>query len=178
MPGEGEVVIGGKEGDQAEGEAADRLGETEAIEGGPRRGCCWQFWRNLRLLAAGWRPGSAGGRGHGAGAETGGGGSKGSVPPLGSIRHRPLMAQRLQPTPPCSGGRSPAIRERKAWSRARLLSLGSRRTRAESRAHRSWRAVACPWRSLASAARSRSRAASSSARAARCSARSRDPDAS
>ena len=29
-PGEGEVVIGGKQGDQAEGEAADRLGETEA----------------------------------------------------------------------------------------------------------------------------------------------------
>jgi hypothetical protein len=29
------VVIGGKEGDQAEGEAADRLGETEAIEAGP-----------------------------------------------------------------------------------------------------------------------------------------------
>jgi len=35
------VVIGGKEGDQAEGEAADRLGETEAIEAGPRRGCYW-----------------------------------------------------------------------------------------------------------------------------------------
>jgi hypothetical protein len=73
-PGEGEVVIGGKQGDQAEGEAADRLGETEAIEAGPRRGCCWQFWRNRRLLAAGWRPGGAGGRGHGAGGETGGGG--------------------------------------------------------------------------------------------------------
>ena len=66
-PGEAEVVIGGKQGDQAEGEAADRLGETEAIEGGPRRGCCWQFWRNRRHLAAGWRPGGAGGRGHGAG---------------------------------------------------------------------------------------------------------------
>jgi len=71
-PGEGEVVIGGEEGDQAEGEAADGLGETEAIEVGPRRGCCWQFWRNRRLLAAGWRPGGAGWRGHGAGAETGG----------------------------------------------------------------------------------------------------------
>ena len=34
-PGEGEVVIGGEEGDQAEGKAADGLGETEAIEGGP-----------------------------------------------------------------------------------------------------------------------------------------------
>jgi hypothetical protein len=40
-PGEGEVVIGGEQGDQAEGEAADGLGETEAIEGGPRRGCYW-----------------------------------------------------------------------------------------------------------------------------------------
>ena len=40
-PGECEVVIGGKQGDQAEGEAADGLGETEAIEGGPRRECCW-----------------------------------------------------------------------------------------------------------------------------------------
>ncbi len=67
-PGEGEVVIGGKQGDQAKGEAADRLGEAEAIEGGPRRGCCWQFWRNRRLLAAGWPSGGAGGRGHGAGA--------------------------------------------------------------------------------------------------------------
>ena len=37
-PGDGEVVIGGKQGDQAEGEAADRLGETEAVEAGPRRG--------------------------------------------------------------------------------------------------------------------------------------------
>jgi len=69
------VVIGGEESDQAEGKAADGLGETEAIEAGPRRGCCWQFWRNRRLLAAGRRPGSAGWRGHGAGAETGGGGS-------------------------------------------------------------------------------------------------------
>jgi hypothetical protein len=74
-PGDGEVVIGGKQGDQAEGKAADGLGETEAIETGPRRGCCWQFCRNRRLLAAGWRSGGAGGRGHGAGAETGGEGS-------------------------------------------------------------------------------------------------------
>ena len=74
-PGECEVVIGGEESDQAKGQAADGLGETEAIEGGPRRGCCWQFWRNRRLLAAGWRPGGAGWRGHRAGKETGGGGS-------------------------------------------------------------------------------------------------------
>jgi hypothetical protein len=74
-PGEGEVVIGGKQGDHAKGVAADGLGETEEIEGGPRRGCCWQFWRNRRLLAAGWRPGGAGGRGHGAGG--GGDGERG-----------------------------------------------------------------------------------------------------
>ena len=37
-PGEGEVVIGGEEGDQAEGEAADGLGQTEAVEAGPIRG--------------------------------------------------------------------------------------------------------------------------------------------
>jgi len=34
-PGDGEVVIGGKQGDQAEGEATDGLGEAEAIEAGP-----------------------------------------------------------------------------------------------------------------------------------------------
>ena len=71
-PGDGEVVIGGKEGDQAEGEATDGLGETEAIEAGPKRGFCWQFWRNRRLLAAGWRPDGAGARGHGAGGVDGG----------------------------------------------------------------------------------------------------------
>ena len=37
-PCEGEVVIGGEEGNQAEGETADSLGETEAVEAGPRRG--------------------------------------------------------------------------------------------------------------------------------------------
>ena len=37
-PGDGEVVIGREEGDQAEGQAADGLGQTEAIEAGPRRG--------------------------------------------------------------------------------------------------------------------------------------------
>ena len=100
-PGEGEVVIGGEQGDQAEGEAADRLGEAEAIEGGPRRGCCWQFWRNRRLLAAGWRPGGTWGRGHGAGAETGGEGSKTSMPPAGSDRHRPQLPQGIQTPSPC-----------------------------------------------------------------------------
>jgi len=40
-PGECEVVIGGEQGDQAEGEAADRLGETEAIEAGPG----WGYYR-------------------------------------------------------------------------------------------------------------------------------------
>jgi hypothetical protein len=79
---------------------------------------------------------------------------------------------------PGPGGFSPAIRARKARSRARLASEGARRTRAESRAHRSWRAVACPWPSLASAARCRSRAVSSATGAASCAAHSRDRDAS
>jgi len=34
-PGDGEVVIGGEEGDQAKSEAADGLGETEPIETEP-----------------------------------------------------------------------------------------------------------------------------------------------
>jgi hypothetical protein len=37
-PGEGEVVIGGEQGDQAEGEAADRLGETKPVKTGPGMG--------------------------------------------------------------------------------------------------------------------------------------------
>jgi hypothetical protein len=34
-PGECEVVIGGEQGDQAEGEAADRLGDTKPVKTGP-----------------------------------------------------------------------------------------------------------------------------------------------
>ena len=34
-PGDGEVVIGGEEGDQAKSEATDGLGETEPIETEP-----------------------------------------------------------------------------------------------------------------------------------------------
>ena len=34
-PGDGEVVIGGKQGDQAEGKATDGLGEAEPIETNP-----------------------------------------------------------------------------------------------------------------------------------------------
>ncbi len=49
-PGEGEVVIGGEEGDQTESKATDGLGETEPVEGWPERGCCRQFWRSRRLL--------------------------------------------------------------------------------------------------------------------------------
>ena len=36
-PGDGEVVIGGEEGDQAKSEATDRLGETEPIETEPAK---------------------------------------------------------------------------------------------------------------------------------------------
>ncbi len=35
-PGEGEVVIGGEESNQAEGKASDGLGEAEAVEAKPR----------------------------------------------------------------------------------------------------------------------------------------------
>jgi hypothetical protein len=35
-PGEGEVVIGGEESDQAKGKAAEGLGEPEAVEAKPR----------------------------------------------------------------------------------------------------------------------------------------------
>ena len=36
-PGDGEVVIGGEEGDQAKSEATDGLGETEPIETEPAK---------------------------------------------------------------------------------------------------------------------------------------------
>jgi hypothetical protein len=36
-PGDGEVVIGGEEGDQAKSEAADGLGEAEPIETEPAK---------------------------------------------------------------------------------------------------------------------------------------------
>jgi hypothetical protein len=44
-PGDEEVVIGGEEGDQAEGKATDGLGETEPVEAEttrawPGRRCC------------------------------------------------------------------------------------------------------------------------------------------
>jgi hypothetical protein len=126
-PGECEVVIGGEQGDEADGEAADGLGETEAIETGPRRGCCWQFWRNRRLLAAGWRPGGAGWRGHGAGAETGGEGSKTSIPPPGSISHRPYL--RLRFLPSGTQGTLPAFKARRVRNRRQKAPQGSSRSR-------------------------------------------------
>jgi hypothetical protein len=39
-PGEGEVVIGGEEGDQTESKPTDGLGEAEPVEGWPERGYC------------------------------------------------------------------------------------------------------------------------------------------
>ncbi len=51
MSGDGEVVIGVEEGDQAKGEATDGLGEAEPVEteraetemawARPRGSCCW-----------------------------------------------------------------------------------------------------------------------------------------
>jgi hypothetical protein len=41
----GDVVIGGKAGDQAEGEAAEHLEHAEAIEAQPARWWWFRFWR-------------------------------------------------------------------------------------------------------------------------------------
>jgi hypothetical protein len=90
-PGDGEVVIGREQGDQAECKAAAGLGETKAIKARPAVGYRKRFWRSRWLPAACWRPGSAGGWEHEAGAESGCEGSKGSVPPAGSDCHRPLL---------------------------------------------------------------------------------------
>ena len=38
---DGEVVIGGEEGDQAEGKATDGLGETEPVETNPAKTEAW-----------------------------------------------------------------------------------------------------------------------------------------
>ena len=38
--GEGDVVIGGKQGDQAEGDAAEHLEHTQAIQAQPAAGWC------------------------------------------------------------------------------------------------------------------------------------------
>ena len=39
VAGDGDVVIGGEQGDQAEGQAADGLGDAEAIEAFAATGC-------------------------------------------------------------------------------------------------------------------------------------------
>ena len=59
------MVIGGEQGNQAEGQAADGLGVTEAIQAWPGAWCWGRFWRNRRLLSgAGWRVVGEAGRGH------------------------------------------------------------------------------------------------------------------
>jgi hypothetical protein len=169
-PGEGEVVIGGEKGDQAEGKATDGLGETQLVESEsaksesaktetvrarPGRRCCQSFWRRRRLLAAGWWIGGAGRWGHGAGAETGGVGSKGSVPPAGSGCRRLLLPQGIQAPstgPPgrvatwCSLERPPlinasSVRRKGSWlpsAPARTLSM-SRSARAMAGTRQGWR---------------------------------------
>jgi hypothetical protein len=86
---EGEVVIGGEESDQTEGEAADRLGEPKLVKAqanpapwaGLRR--YGQFWRSRRLLAGERWPGGIGrGSGHGTRATLMRGCHMSSVPPL------------------------------------------------------------------------------------------------
>jgi hypothetical protein len=60
--GDGDVVIGGKQGDQAEQQTTDGLNETEPIEAGPGTHGMDRFWRSRRWLA-----GRALGIGHGLG---------------------------------------------------------------------------------------------------------------
>ena len=60
--GDRDVVIGGKQGDQAEQQAADGLEEAEPIEAGPGLLRVPRFWRSRRWLA-----GRALGVGHGLG---------------------------------------------------------------------------------------------------------------
>jgi len=79
--GEGDVVIGGEQSDQAKGKTADGLAETEPIKARPGKGWCWVFWRSQRLLAAGWRSVGAGGWGHGSGSAAERESSKREVPP-------------------------------------------------------------------------------------------------
>jgi hypothetical protein len=99
--GDGDVVIGGKESDQAEGNAATGLGEPEVVETeevkAPWAGCCWQVWRSRWLLAEGWRIGGAWeGWGHGAGAAIG------AWAPQAQFHRRRRMSQ---PPPSSSEGR-------------------------------------------------------------------------
>ena len=54
--GDGDVVIGGKESEQAEDQAADGLREAEAVEtepiqAGPKLGSLRKVWRKRRLNA-------------------------------------------------------------------------------------------------------------------------------
>ncbi len=93
MVGEGDVVIGGEQGDQAEDEASERLNEAKAVEAWPGDGCGGQVWRSRRLFAARWRPGGSGGWVQGCGATTGSGDSSPSVPPLALVRHSPLSSR-------------------------------------------------------------------------------------
>jgi hypothetical protein len=61
------VVIGAEQGDQANSEAAERLGEAEAVEAGEAEAIplfreMGEVWRTWRLVAVG---GCTGGRGEG-----------------------------------------------------------------------------------------------------------------
>ena len=49
--GEADVLIGGKQGDQAEQQTTDGLNETEPIEAGPGPHGIDRFWRSRRWLA-------------------------------------------------------------------------------------------------------------------------------
>ena len=51
---EADVVIGGEQGNQADGEAAEGLEDAEAIEAWPAEGCWDRFWRSWRDRGVGW----------------------------------------------------------------------------------------------------------------------------
>ena len=52
VAGEGDVVIGGEQGNQAEGDAAEHLEHTQAIKAQPAAGRWCGFWRIRRLRSA------------------------------------------------------------------------------------------------------------------------------
>jgi len=117
-PGDGDVVIGGEQRDQAENEAADGLGEAKAVKAWAGDEYCWPVWRSRRLLAGGWWPGATGAWGHGCEAIPGCGSSTPSVPPLALVRHthrgligrsssfRPAHPDHLLTTEPAAPGRT------------------------------------------------------------------------
>jgi hypothetical protein len=97
VAGDGDVVIGGEEGDQAEDQPAAGLDGTEPIEAGPGALEIGEVWRSWGLLAV--REGARGAwsdRGHGAEEATGSAG----LPLLCSTADLPVQEATLPGTRP------------------------------------------------------------------------------